>query len=306
MHEYKAATQSFKTLLDFFRFGVSQARTKSLYFGHGTDNAWDDIMALVLASVHLPYDADPLVLQAHLTDEERHIVAVNLAKRIEHRIPVPYLTHEALFCDLSFYVDERVLIPRSPIAELIRCQFQPWLKEGQVHAILDLCTGSGCIAIACCNAFPNAQVDAVDLSKDALAVAEINRQQHQVQNQLQLIESDCFAAIAPDKRYDLIVSNPPYVGLEEMNTLPAEYHHEPSMALEASEEGLAIIEKILFSVGGHLHEQGILVLEVGNSEALLIERYPNVPFTWLDFEQGGQGVLLLHAEQINLYFNSPQ
>ena len=304
MHEYVSLTQSFKTLLDFFRFGVSQARAKMLYFGHGTDNAWDDIMALLLGSLHLPYDADSMILAARVTDEERHALALQLARRIEQRIPVPYLTHEALFCGMSFYVDERVLIPRSPIAELISRHFHPWLNEGQVTRVLDLCTGSGCIAIACCYAFPEAQLDAVDLSADALAVAEINRVQHGVQDQLNLIQSDCFAAISPDNRYDIIISNPPYVGVDEMQVLPAEYHHEPRMALEAQDNGLAIIERLLASAGRYLHAHGILLLEVGNSEAMLVARYPDVPFTWLDFEQGGQGVLLLTAEQLHLYFNS--
>jgi ribosomal protein L3 glutamine methyltransferase len=304
MHEYVTATKSFNTLLDFFRFGVSQARAKAVYFGHGTDNAWDDIMALVLATVHLPYDADATILQAQVTDEERNELALQLAKRIQKRIPVPYLTHEAFFCGLSFYVDERVLIPRSPMAELITRQFQPWLMEEQVQHVLDLCTGSACIAIACCYAFPEAQVDAVDLSRDALAVAEINRERHQVQAQLQLIESDCFQAVAKSKRYDVIISNPPYVGQDEMQTLPVEYQHEPRMALEAAANGLAIVETILFSAADFLTDHGILVLEVGNSDALLIERYSEVPFTWLDFEHGGCGVLLLTAEQVKLYFNS--
>ncbi len=304
MHEYVALTQSFKTLLDFFRFGVSQAHAKKICFGHGTDNAWDEMMALVLASVHLPYDADPMILQARVTDEERHLLALQLAKRVEQRIPVPYLMHEALFCGLTFYVDERVLIPRSPLAESIQCQFHPWLLDSQVQHVLDVCTGSGCIAIACCYAFPAAHVDAVDLSHDALAVAQINSERHGVQDRLQLYLSDCLAAIPKDKQYDLIISNPPYVGADEMQALPPEFLHEPRMALEAHDNGLAIIDTILFSAVHHLSEQGILVLEVGNSELALIERYPNVPFTWLEFEHGGSGVLLLTAEQVRAHFNS--
>ena len=193
------------------------------------------------------------------------------------------------------------MIPRSPIAELIKQQFSPWIEAEDVGSVLDLCTGSGCIAIACCYAFPDAVVDAVDISPDAIDVAVINRNSHGLQDVLTLIESDCFASV-PATRYDIIVSNPPYVGQDEMQTLPDEYRHEPNLALETTNNGLAIVEKILFSAHAYLSDHGILVVEVGNSEQALYEAYPHVPFTWLDFEQGGSGVFLLTCQQLKEYF----
>ena len=294
---YHTALQEFKTIVDFLRFGLSQANAQPLYYGHGTDNAWDDMVALVLGSLSLPLDLDPLLLQGCLTDEEKMVLAKQLQRRIQEHVPVPYLTNKAYFCGLSFFVDERVLIPRSPIAELINQQFSPWTDERRVERILDMCTGSACIAIACNYAFPHAQVDAVDISPAALEVARINREQHGLQGSLMLIESDCFDAV-PAVRYDIIVSNPPYVGHAEMQTLPAEYKHEPSLALETSNNGLAIVEKILHTAHAFLSEHGILVVEVGNSEDALVAAYPEVPFTWLDFEHGGQGVFLLTYDQL--------
>ncbi len=302
---YSIVTRDFQSILDFFRFGLSRARAETLHYGHGTDNAWDDMLRLVLRSLSLPVDVDPLVLQARLTEDEKRFLCQQLEQRIIARVPVPYLIHEAYFCDLTFYVDDRVLIPRSPIGEMIKAQFSPWIDEDKVERILDLCTGSGCIAIACCYAFPDAQVDAVDISSAALTVAEINREQHGVQEQLTLIESDCFDTV-PDVRYDIIVSNPPYVGADEMQTLPTEYRHEPSLALETANNGLAIVERILRQANDYLTEHGILVVEVGNSELPLMEAYPDVPFTWLDFEFGGQGVFLLSAKQVRQYFGSAE
>ena len=295
------ATQEFKSIIDCLRFGLSQANAANLYYGHGTDNAWDDMLALVLGSLSLPSDLDPLLLQSQLTDDEKALICLNLERRIHDRVPVPYLTQESYFCDLPFYVDERVLIPRSPIAELIKQQFSPWIAEENVEHVLDLCTGSGCIAIACCYAFPDAIIDAVDISPDALDVAEINLQDHGVEDMLTLIESDCFDAI-PATKYDIIISNPPYVGHEEMDILPDEYRHEPVLALETTNNGLAIVEKILAQAHDYLSEHGILVVEVGNSEEALLEAYPHVPFTWLDFEQGGHGVFLLTCQQLKEYF----
>lgn len=298
---YAFATQDFTSLIDFLRFGLSRANAASLYYGHGTDNAWDDILALVLGSLSLPLDVDHILLSATLSREEKIMLCQQLERRIIERVPVPYLTHEAYFCDLPFYVDERVLIPRSPIAELIRQQFSPWIDVCNVERILDLCTGSGCIAIACCYAFPDVKVDAVDISSDALIVANLNQQRHGFDDELSLIQSDCFDAVT-GIQYDIIVSNPPYVGQDEMQSLPDEYHHEPKLALEATNEGLAIVEKILHSAAAYLTEHGILVVEVGNSEQALVDAYPQVPFTWLDFEKGGQGVFLLTRQQLVDYF----
>lgn len=298
---YKIATAHFETILDFLRFGISQANASELYYGHGTDNAWDDIFALILGSLALPFEIAPQFLEAKLTPAEKKCLSERLEKRIIERVPVPYLTNEAYFCDLLFYVDERVLIPRSPIAELIKQQFSPWIEADRVERILDLCTGSGCIAIACNYAFPEAIVDAVDISADALDVAEINRERHGLEDMLNLIESDCWAAL-PAMKYDLIVSNPPYVGYDEMQTLPQEYLHEPKLALESTNNGLTLVEKILANAHHYLSEEGILVVEVGNSEEALIEAYPELPFTWLDFEEGGQGVFLLTRKQLIAHF----
>lgn len=295
-------TEQLATLLDFLRFGYTSASKADLFFGHGTDNAWDDIRSLLLRSLSLPYDLDSLFLQARLTLSEKEYLCAQLDKRINQRIPVPYLIKEAYFCDLPFYVDERVLIPRSPIAELIKAQFSPWVEADRVKNVLDLCTGSGCIAIACCEAFPDAEVHAVDISPEALSVAEINKQAFDLEPQLTLIESDCFSNV-PKIKYDIIVSNPPYVGAQEMQTLPLEYRHEPVLALETGKNGLAIVEEILNKARHYLSDEGILVVEVGNSEEALCEAYPQVPFLWLDFEEGGQGVFLLTGEQLNEYFN---
>ncbi len=296
---YQEAYQSFTKILDFLRFGVSRALNKNIYFGHGTDNAWDDIWMLVSGSLSLPFDINPEVLNASLTDSEKKLLIKNLEMRIEKNVPVPYITKEAFFCGLPFYIDERALIPRSPIAELIKQQFTPWIDPEKVTRILDLCTGSACIAIACCYAFPDALVDAIDISEDALAVAKINKEKHNLSEQLNLIRSDCFANLNHTK-YDIIVSNPPYVSAAEMQTLPAEYNHEPRLALQSAEDGLEIVTNILHNAKKYLSEDGILVVEVGNSEEALIEAFPDLPFMWLDFENGGQGVFLLTYEQLQM------
>jgi len=298
---YKNDTNNFETIIDFLRFGLSRANEANIYFGHGTDNAWDDLWALILKSLFLPLDIDPLLLQAKLTTKEKMILTRQLERRILSRVPMPYLINEAYFCDLPFFVDERVLIPRSPIAELIKTQFEPWVDPNQVHRVLDLCTGSGCIAIACAYAFPDALVDATDISSEALAVATINRKRHDLEETLRLIQSDVFESI-PKASYDLIVSNPPYVGSAEMQTLPEEYRHEPALGLLAKNNGLAVVEKILVNAHAYLSDHGILVVEVGNSHEALQMAYPEVPFMWLDFEHGGHGVFLLTAEQVNTYF----
>lgn len=294
-------TQDFKTIIDFIRYGISRARSADLFYGHGTDNAEDDIFALVWDSLSLPWEPDPQFLQARVTQEEKKMLAERLEKRIVQRIPVPYLTQNARFCNLSFYVDERVLIPRSPIAQLIQQQFVPWIEPEQVTQILDLCTGSGCIAIACCVAFPDATVVGTDLSEDALTVAAMNIERQGLQEQMNLKKSDCFDQI-PHSLYDIIVSNPPYVAQAVMQNLPVEYTREPRMALFAEQKGLAVVDKILHQAGKYLSEHGILVVEVGESAEDLIELYPNVPFVWLDFEQGGDGVFLLTAQMVREFF----
>ena len=289
--------QELQTIRDFIRYATSLFNEAGLYFGHGTDNAWDDATTLILHSLHLPMDINPVVLDAHLTHPERMKLSQLIEVRVSKRIPVPYLTHEAWFSGLSFYVDERVLIPRSPIAELIANQFQPWIDPERVYHILDLCTGSGCIAIACAKAFPDAQVDASDISADALAVAKINVLRHGVEEQVHLYESDLFKSL-PMKKYDIIVSNPPYVSSEEMQSLPQEYMHEPSLGLSAGNDGLDFATHILKEAHRYLASDGILVVEVGNSEYALLEKFPDLPFTWVEFQRGGGGVFILPAKAL--------
>lgn len=285
---------------DYIRWGASRFAEQQIFLGHGTLTPLDEAAALVLHTLHQPYDLADSYFDAVLTLPEREAVLAIIERRIAERKPSAYLTHEALFAGLSFYVDERVLVPRSPIAELIADRFAPWVDEDEVFSVLDLCTGSGCIAIACAYAFPNADIDAVDLSLDALAVAEINRDKHDLSQQLQLYQSDLFTAL-PVKPYDIIVSNPPYVSIAEWETLPAEFHAEPEMGFTGGESGLDLVIQILVAAPNYLAEQGILVVEVGSSAETLQDAFPEVPFHWLEFEKGGDGVFLLTAEQVKFY-----
>jgi ribosomal protein L3 glutamine methyltransferase len=294
----KDVIDELSTLGDFVRWGASRFNEAGLYFGHGTDNALDEAFQLVTHALHLPHGIPPYMIETRLTREEKQAVLALLRKRLETRLPAPYLTHEAPFAGLTFYVDERVLIPRSPIAELIEAQFEPWIDPERVENILDLCTGSGCIAIASALAFPFAAVDATDLSADALDVAQINVERHAVDDQVSLVLGDLFQGLE-GRKYDVIISNPPYVDAEDMAALPEEYRHEPEFALAAGADGLDIVHRILAQAADHLNEQGILIVEVGNSAAALVEAYPDMPFTWLEFEHGGQGVFLLTRGQLS-------
>jgi len=288
------------TLRDYIRWAASRFAEAKLSFGHGTVTALDEAAALILHTLYQPYDLAESYLDTVLTlDERQHVIDI-IDKRINDRVPAAYLTHEAIFAGLSFYVDERVLVPRSPIAELIGQRFSPWVLEEQVEGILDLCTGSGCIAIACAYAFPDAFIDAVELSADALDVAEKNIREHHLENAVTLYQSDLFEAL-PNNHYDIIVSNPPYVCLEEWQQLPAEFRAEPEMGFKGGESGLDIVIRILADADNYLTDKGILIVEVGSSAETLQNAFPDVPFYWLDFERGGTGVFLLTAEQVNLY-----
>lgn len=263
-----------------------------LTFGHGTNNAWDEAVALASYVFHLPPDADASVLERTVPSDEKNAFMDLVEQRISLRIPVPYLTHRAWFAGLEFYVDKRVIIPRSPLGELIQNHFQPWLGHRIPERMLDLCTGSGCIAIACAIAFPNAHIDAVELSELALQVAQKNVKTHQTENSVHLIQSDLFEQCQGNK-YDIIISNPPYVSTEEYQQLPEEYHFEPKLALETHDNGLAIVKRILQEAPKYLVPNGLLIVEVGSSAEALIAEYPNMPFIWISFAHGGDGVFLL-------------
>lgn len=294
------ALTELSSILDFIRWGASQFRAAELSFAHGMASALDEAAYLVLHTLHLPVDTPELYFASKLTQVEKQKVMDILERRIIERKPAAYLTHEAWFAGLPFYVDERVLVPRSPIAELIEKQFYPWIDETQVAHILDLCTGSGCIGIACAYAFPQAEVDLSDISTDAITVAKINIERHGVSAQVQALESDLFTKLS-GKRYDLIVSNPPYVDAAEIAEMSSEFQHEPLLGLAAGIDGLDTVHQILTTAREHLTDHGILVVEVGNSQFALIEAYPTVAFQWLEFERGGDGIFLLTARQLDEY-----
>jgi len=286
-----------RTPRDLIRWGASLFRAAGLSFGHGTDNAIDDAAQLVLHALHLPHSLPPIYLEGRLLPSEVAEAVALLRRRVEERVPAPYLTREAWFAGLDFYVDQRVLIPRSPIAELVEQRFQPWFGERAPRRILDLCTGSGCIAIACAWYLPDAQVDATDLSAQALEVARDNVRRHGLKERVEVIESDLFQALA-GRRYDLIVSNPPYVDEGEWGALAPEFAHEPRVALAAGADGLDVVARILEQAPQYLEEDGLLIVEVGNAAASLVRRFPELPVTWLEFERGGEGVFAIYADEL--------
>lgn len=288
------------TLGDWIRYAASRFAEAELFFGHGYDSAWDEAVQLTLTRLHLPPNLTPSLISSRLLLKERKMLLDTIEQRINTRKPLAYILREAWFCGLSFYVDERVLIPRSPIGELIEKQFAPWLEPENINNILDMGTGSGCIAIAAAIAFPQAFVDAVDLHEKALAVAEINISHYGLEHRVHLIQSDCFASLSPQK-YDLIISNPPYVSAEELASLPPEYQYEPHEALYADIEGMAIVAKILNQALDYLTKEGVLVVEVGYSKEAMMNYFPDLPLTWLEFENGGEGVFLLTARQLQDY-----
>ncbi len=287
------------SIKDYLRWVYSNFNRSDIFFGHGQDNPWDETVQLVLGGLQLPLDIPTDLYEGRLTQSERQRVITLLIARLGQRIPTAYLINSAWFCGLEFYVDERVLIPRSPIGELIQNRFAGLIRR-EPKRILDMCTGSGCIAIACADYFSEAEVDAVDLSVDALNIAEFNIERHHMTERVFPLQSDLFEQL-PQEQYDLIVTNPPYVDEEDIDDMPAEFHHEPMMALEAGQDGLILVKRILAQAADYLTDDGVLVCEVGNSMVHLIEQYPSVPFKWIDFKQGGDGVFALTKTQLREY-----
>lgn len=285
------------SIRDFIRWGSSEFRRHKLSFGHGFDSALDEARYLTLHALDLPYDWPETYFDAVLTEAERlHVIEI-LQLRFNSRQPAAYITRESWFCGLNFYVDERVLVPRSPIAELIANQFEPWIQSDNVHRILDLCTGSGCIAIAAQYAMHDAIVCASDVSRDALEVAAINCKKHEVSDHITLYESDLFDAI-PKQKFDVIVSNPPYVDAEDMAELSEEFRYEPEIGLAAGSDGLTLVDRMLVQAHAYLNDHAALFIEVGNSQAAMMEKYHFLPMTWIDFEFGGGGVCCIMAEDL--------
>ncbi len=318
--EIAEAETTLVSIRDFISFVVTKLRQYDVVVAQGTTDEFAEAAAIVLHTLSLEWDADPEILDCKLTPSEKQAVLTLLSERIIQRKPLSYLINLAYFCNLPFYVDERVLIPRSPIAELINKRFYPYfdsedsadmkkffdngLEEKQLSAperILDLCTGSGCIAIALAKAFPDANIDAIDIDKEALEVAWTNAQHHEVTTQVNLLESDLFAKLPAENQYELIVTNPPYVDAAVMAELPPEFLHEPEHALAAGQDGLDIVHQILYYAPDYLTRDGLLVCEVGDSEWALRQAYPNIQFDWLKFEKGGSGVFAIDCEELLEY-----
>ena len=292
-------TSDLITVRDHLRYAVSRFTAARLFFGHGSDNAWDEAVYLTLHTLSLPLDRLEPFLDARLLPDERQALLDIYRRRCEERLPAAYLTNEAWLGEHRFYVDDRVIVPRSFIAELLEEQLTPWVEDPwAIHSALDLCTGSGCLAILTALAFPEAEVDAVDLSEDAIAVAERNVSEYELDDRISIIKSDAFTNLQ-GKRYDLIISNPPYVNADSVNRLPPEYLHEPEMALGSGEDGLDFTHIILREARQHLTDDGLLIVEIGHNRDELEAAYPNLPFTWLETSAGDQFVFMLQAADLD-------
>jgi ribosomal protein L3 glutamine methyltransferase len=298
INHFSEASASLRTVRDCFRFAISRFNEAKLFFGHGSDNAYDEAAYLVLHTLHLPLDQLEPFLDARLTQSEVYEVLNIIEKRVEQRIPAAYLTHQAWLGEHAFYVDERVIVPRSFIAELLREQLFPWVEDpAAVDSVLDMCTGSGCLAILAAQAFPNAHVDAADLSPDALDVAQYNVTDYGLDDRIELHESDLFARIG-GRKYDLILSNPPYVDAPSVEALPPEYRHEPELALGSGKDGLDATRVLLEQAAEHLNPGGLLVVEIGHNRDALEAAFPDLPFNWLDVSAGNEFVFLLQREDL--------
>jgi ribosomal protein L3 glutamine methyltransferase len=289
--------QPLTSLRDFIRWGSSEFRRHQLSFGHGFVSAFDEARYLTLHALSLPFDWPEEYFDAVLTRPEREQVIEVLQLRVDSRRPAAYITNQSWFCGLEFYVDERVLVPRSPIAELINNGFEPWIDSSRVQRILDLCTGSACIAIAAQYALPEAEVCASDISADALEVAAINCERHALGDHITRYQSDLFDAI-PQQQFDVIVSNPPYVDAEDMAGLAKEFTYEPEIGLAAGSDGLALVDRMLIQAADYMSEHAVIFIEVGNSQAAMMEKYAFIPMTWIEFELGGSGVCCIRAQDL--------
>ena len=295
---FDQAQNELSTLRDLMRFAVSRFIESELFFGHGNDNAWDEAAYLLLHTLKLPLDRLDPFMDARLTSDERAAVLKVIKRRIAARLPAAYLTNEAWLGDYRFYVDERVIVPRSHIAELLREQLSPWIDDPwAVTRVLDLCTGSGCLAILAAHAFPESKVDALDLSPDALAVAKRNVEDYGLGSRLRLVQSNAFAGVQ-SQSYNLIISNPPYVNAESMDSLPDEYRREPELALAGGKDGLDFVRILLKEAAGHLNPNGLLVVEIGHNRDDLEKAFPETLFTWLDTSAGDRFVFLLRREEL--------
>ena len=306
MNHFFRLSEELFTIRDWLRFTVSQFEESDIFFGHGTDNCFDEAVWLIMSALHLPHDTLNNFLDAVITEKERKNLAHLIEQRITKRTPTAYLLREAWLRGFKFYVDERVIVPRSFIAELLDFNetgehgLQPWIEHPElINAAADICTGSGCLGILLANAFPDAMIDVIDISPDAIAVANININNYGLQDQITAIQSDMFAALA-GKTYDLIISNPPYVDAPSMATLPTEYRNEPQLALGSGVAGLDHTHTLLTHAAKYLNDDGILVVESGNNRAARLDAYPDLPFTWLQVESGNQFVFLLTKEQLAL------
>lgn len=286
------------TIGDFIRWASTEFAKQGVFLGHGSDSYWDEAVFLVLGLLKQPWDSDKSIFQCHVTDEEKELLVSQIDVRIRKHVPVAYLLGEAWFCGLPFKVNNHTLIPRSPIAELIEREYAPWLLQDP-DRVLDLCTGSGCIGIATALAFPNAEVDLADISEEALAVAAENVDRFELGDRVAIWQSDLFDAIPADRQYDLIVSNPPYVDAQDFASMPDEYHHEPELGLVSGDDGLDICRRILKEAASRLSDNGVLIVEIGNSAETFEQLYPGSGVNWIEFENGGHGVFILTKEQLD-------
>lgn len=290
--------QTLATLRDWLRFMVSQFEASDIFYGHGTDNAYDEAVWLLLSSLHLPHDTLNNFLDATLTIEERALMAARIEKRINLHTPTAYLVNEAWLQGFKFYVDTRVIVPRSFIAELLNNHLHPWVEYPEmVESAADICTGSGCLGVLLANSFPNAAIDVIDISKEAIEVANINIENYGLSEQVSAIQSDMFSALT-GKTYDVIISNPPYVDAPSMATLPSEYQNEPQLALGSGEDGLDHTHTLLREAAHYLNDDGILIVEIGHNRDALIQAYPHLDFHWLRVSSGDQFVFLLTKSQL--------